>query len=213
MTTYMLFIQDDMGETTIEAETLAQARTYAEEWTREGDWDTEQGTVWVDTYIFIQDAGGDRERVDTITVQIDPEEPECTKTSHDWQAPQEIVGGLEENPGVFGHGGGVKIYECCMHCGCQKVTDTWAQRPDTGEQGLTSVTYNPDFYQDQIQALSDDSTTNGADPNGYNVYQLLDNDDTVFLASFDDETEAHRWASRNGGYQVQYGLDGEVTNV
>ena len=40
-----------------------------------------------------------------------------------------------------GHGGGVIIREVCAHCGAYQVTDTWAERSDTGEQGLRSVKY------------------------------------------------------------------------
>jgi hypothetical protein len=76
------------------------------------------------------------------TVQLDPEEPDCTDADgHDWQSPHEVVGGLKENPGVRGHGGGVIVTEVCAHCGMYRITDTWGQRPDTGEQGLTVLEY------------------------------------------------------------------------
>jgi hypothetical protein len=52
-----------------------------------------------------------------------------------------VVGGHRDNPGVFGHDGGVIIREVCRHCAAYRVTDTWAQNPATGEQGLESVTY------------------------------------------------------------------------
>ena len=35
------------------------------------------------------------------------------------------------------------ITEVCAQCGRYRVTDTWAQCRDTGEQGLRSVTYRP----------------------------------------------------------------------
>jgi hypothetical protein len=41
----------------------------------------------------------------------------------------------------LGHGGGVIIREVCAHCGKYRVTDTWAQRMDTGAQGLEAVEY------------------------------------------------------------------------
>jgi len=76
------------------------------------------------------------------TIEIEPREPDCEDgQTHDWQSPHEVVGGLEENPGVHGHGGGVVITEICAHCGLYRVTDTWAQDRETGEQGLTSVAY------------------------------------------------------------------------
>src|SRR5690606_1602198 len=67
-------------------------------------------------------------------------EPECADDQdHDWQSPHEVLGGLEENPGVQGHGGGVIIREVCAHCGKYKITDTWANHG--GQQGFTSVKY------------------------------------------------------------------------
>ena len=79
-----------------------------------------------------------------VTVAIDPPEPDCLKGGeHRWRSPHDLVGGIESNPGVWGSGGGVLIIECCMRCGCARTTDTWAQDPETGEQGLTSVRYEP----------------------------------------------------------------------
>lgn len=75
------------------------------------------------------------------TIAIDPPEPECCAAEHDWQSPHELLGGAKENPGVWGHGGGVIIRDCCADCGAYRVRDTWAQDPATGEQGLESLRY------------------------------------------------------------------------
>lgn len=84
-------------------------------------------------------------------VEIEPTVPECAEgKEHDWYAPHWLVGGIKENPGVWGHGGGVVMTEACRHCGCAKVTDTWAQNPETGEQGLTSVEYEPGRYSEEL---------------------------------------------------------------
>jgi hypothetical protein len=94
----------------------------------------------------------DDKHIDTITTAIDPDAPDCDDPrGHNWKAPHELVGGIEDNPGVWGSGGGVKIHEVCVRCGCGKLTDTWAQRPDTGEQGLDSVAYTKDEYTEQIE--------------------------------------------------------------
>jgi hypothetical protein len=77
----------------------------------------------------------------THTIAIHPDEPYCTESDHDWHSPHKVVGGIKSNPGVQGHGGGVLITEVCVHCGCYRVMDTWAQNPETGEQGLESVEY------------------------------------------------------------------------
>lgn len=88
---------------------------------------------------------------DSSRIEIEPEQPGCVEgEEHDWQSPYEILGGSKENPGVWGHGAGVFIHEVCMRCGCERVTDTWAQDPDTGEQGLCSVRYEPGKYADEI---------------------------------------------------------------
>jgi hypothetical protein len=40
-----------------------------------------------------------------------------------------------------------------MRCGCERTTDTWAQNPETGEQGLQSVSYEEGKYADEIREL------------------------------------------------------------
>jgi hypothetical protein len=97
------------------------------------------------------DQEGDEVDRDRIAAAIDPgiaNQPACVDgEDHDWQSPIEIVGGIKENPGVWGHGGGVTIQEVCLRCGCGKCTDTWAQDPETGEQGLRSIKYAPGWYK------------------------------------------------------------------
>lgn len=84
------------------------------------------------------DHGEERER---ITVALDPEEPDCSDDEHDWQSPYGLLGGIKENPGVWGNGGGVVIRQVCARCGRYRITDTWAQNPVSGVQGLESVAY------------------------------------------------------------------------
>lgn len=134
---------------TIDADSLEDAIEQTEEWARDGDWDLSGGTIWVHAYLIETEDG--EETRHRVTCQVDPEEPPCTEGKHDWQAPVEIVGGIKENPGIWGHGGGVTIQEVCMHCGCGKFTDTWAQDPETGEQGLTSVEYERGKYRVEVE--------------------------------------------------------------
>lgn len=129
-------------------------RSYAaQEYVDDGDWGELKQTCWINVYtwpryyvgdIYIDDEN-DRE---STMIAIDPEEPDCTSMSgcHNWQSPHYLVGGIKENPGVLGRGGGVIIDEACMACGCQRTTDTWAQCPDTGVQGLRSISYQPEYY-------------------------------------------------------------------
>lgn len=115
-----------------------------------GSYDTSNGTVWVTWHAIDEDGRA----VASRTIRIDPPEPRCLALQdHDWQSPYELLGGLKENPGVWGHGGGVVIHEVCAHCGCLRVTDTWVQDPSTGEQGLRSVKYEPRKYASEVREL------------------------------------------------------------
>jgi hypothetical protein len=65
-------------------------------------------------------------------------EVECGRDGHEWASDHDVVGGLKENPGVWGHGGGVTTRRHCRHCGTYRVTDTWA---DDGRGGHTTRTH------------------------------------------------------------------------
>lgn len=203
MATYYIEIDGGQGGHTYhEADNIEDAVDYARDWTRDGAWDTSQGTVYCDVRVTVERSSIEAAQVaiDTwesadadeiadvyaaiyerqphadddavslihascdmlteeaaarvlallgtpdveerdITVSIEPEAPHCLADEHDWQSPHSVLGGSEENPGVWLHGGGAIIRECCAHCGWYRVTDTWAQRRDTGAQGLTDVRY------------------------------------------------------------------------
>lgn len=101
------------------------------------------GTLWIIVSVRCEETGETESGVATL----DEDEPTCEAGhEHAWCSPHALVGGLEENPGVHGNGGGVIITEVCRHCGCKRTTDTWAQNPETGEQGLRSVEYEEDAY-------------------------------------------------------------------
>lgn len=157
-TTYEVRMDEADGER-IEAGTLEEAMEKAEEWIKNGEWDASEGTVYLTGYlveITLDEDGDEVEEDHEITVTVDPEEPKCTEAEHDWQAPHSLVGGIKENPGVWGHGGGVTMREACMHCGCGKFTDTWAQNPNNGEQGLTSVKYTSRQYVIPAEEVEED---------------------------------------------------------
>lgn len=130
---------DGNADIGIEAENPTAA---AQEYVDGGEWG--DGPTWIDVRVTPLDDDGDpiEDEAEDITITIDAAEPDCKDgEGHDWSSPHCVVGGIEENPGVYGNGGGVIITEVCELCGAYQITDTWAQRPDTGEQGLTSVTY------------------------------------------------------------------------
>lgn len=126
---------DGNCEVLIDAETAEEA---AQEYVDGGDWGYATKTFWVTVHV-VKDGEEDGE---SHKVEVEPSVPKCSaRQGHQWETPHEVVGGLRENPGVFGHGGGVTMTEVCAHCGCRKVTDTWAQDPVDGQQGLRSVSY------------------------------------------------------------------------
>jgi hypothetical protein len=133
---------------TISAETAQDALDVARDNVDSSNYCEITETIWIDVRVCCKETGEDA----SDSVALDPPVPKCARGAreHDWQSPHRIVGGLVENPGVWGHGGGVVIREVCMQCGCGRVTDTWAQKPATGEQGLESVSYEPKKYADEI---------------------------------------------------------------
>jgi hypothetical protein len=140
------------GSYPLKAASLSDAIEEAEDMIKDGDYGKLESTIWVDYGIVEYDDEGELDTVYDGTVALDPTEPTCADGyDHDWVSPLWLFGGVEENPGVFAHGGGVVIYEACRHCGTEKVIDSWAQRPDTGEQGLRSVEYTPGKHTDSFR--------------------------------------------------------------
>jgi len=185
MATYRIELEGGRaGDTEIEADTLAEAIEEAKEFARDGDWDQDEGTIWIDTRVY----DADDDEVWSGSVAVDPPEPaDC---DHEWQSPHAIVGGLEENPGVHGHGGGVIITEVCMRCGTERTTDTWAQNPETGEQGLTSVSYEAGKYTDEIREMRMASAVAALADAGWDVRgESAGTLEGTIAISIDDESE------------------------
>jgi hypothetical protein len=142
---------DGQSQLSFEAKDLEAALEVARpEWT--DCWEDVQETMWIKVHVYEED---DPENEGVLQISVDPPEPKCLEGhEHDWIAPHELVGGLEENPGVFGSGGGVIIKEVCRHCGTLRQIDTWATNPVTGEQGLKSVSFEDRKF---LEEVSDDS--------------------------------------------------------
>lgn len=135
--TYEVHLNDGGGDDSITAASLREAMDQWETWAQGGDYGDPSSTIWV--HGAVEDEAGE---FHPASVEIDPEEPSCEDDlEHDWRAEVGVVGGLAENTGVFGHGGGVVITAHCAHCGLYRETDTWAQDPETGEQGLRAIRY------------------------------------------------------------------------
>jgi hypothetical protein len=134
-----IYANDGNCEVAYEGLTASEA---AQKYVDDGEWGEIKSTVWISVSTYRKDADGDIYDEESHTIAIDPDEPDCVDgEEHDWQSPYELLGGLEENPGAQGHGGGVICKYACAHCGAYKITDSWAQNPETGEQGLDSVEY------------------------------------------------------------------------
>lgn len=138
------------------------AHDAAQKYVDDGSYDTEAETTWINVTVWREgiDSDGDDVLVEqeTVKIALDPDEPACIDgEEHDWQSPHSIVGGIKENPGVWGHGGGITIQAACLRCGCGRLTDTWAQDPEDGRQGLRSVSYEPRKYAAEVEAMTEDN--------------------------------------------------------
>lgn len=140
------------GSVEVYYEWAQSGKEAAQEYVDSGDWGVIEKTIWISVNTWQVNDDGEVVNESEHTIALDPEEPDCCEgEEHDWRSPVEIVGGIKENPGVWGHGGGVIIKEVCMNCGCGKVTDTWAQNPEDGVQGLTSVEYYETEYVEELE--------------------------------------------------------------
>lgn len=93
----------------------------------------------------------DPNAVEIVEVRVDPDPPACVDGGeHEWDSPAEIVGGIPENPGCWGHGGGIVIEEVCMRCACGRTRDTWDQSVRGDGEPAESVQYVPEKYSGKI---------------------------------------------------------------
>lgn len=116
------------------------------------DWFSAWDATDTTTFLEVRVTGAD-ESMRWFQRQIDPIEPSCSEDAHDWAAPLAIVGGLPENPGVYrSTGAGTRSHEVCEHCGCGRITDTWATNPSDGTEGHTTVEYRPEYAASRTAA-------------------------------------------------------------
>ena len=156
---YHVTIDDESGcVSTLEAASWDEAMKSAASYMDEGDWNADEcGTQQIGYTVYRLPAGSDAELGDNNWIDRDvlyeldcpsktavhvqqPTEPDCTETEHDFIATKQDDGGLEANPGVFGHGGSVVIKDHCRHCGLPRTTDHWDDVEDTNDD-RGKVTY------------------------------------------------------------------------
>jgi len=197
---------DGFAYATIEADSVEDALEIARGNVDRDQYDPadEQSTLYIDVCARNIVTG----EMARATVVLEPEAPECLAgQEHDWQSPHELVAGIKENPGVWGHGGGVIIHEACLRCGCRRTTDTWAQRPDTGQQGLTEVRYEADYYdldelgyvveEREIPTVTADQLTICRSDLGDGGWSLHRGDEDDVLASGEAEQTDDGWSRPN----------------
>lgn len=150
-----MYANDGYAEIEYDSDTTAEAA--AEDYVSSGSWGDIEETSWVNVHTYRKGVNDHGEVVqvdrDSHKIELSPPEPDCIDgEEHNWKSPFSILGGLRENPGVWGNGGGVIIKECCMTCGCERTTNTWAQDMSDGQQGLTSVSYEAEKYADEVNS-------------------------------------------------------------
>lgn len=133
-------VQDEACSEEFDAADDDAALAHAEQWLAEGDWGEQDKTIFLTASVFSMP---DDERIGGVQVSLHPDPPKCSGSKHVWCSPYELMGGLRENPGVSGKGGGVTIKSVCSECGAYRFVDTWTTRPTDGSQGHTSVKYSP----------------------------------------------------------------------
>lgn len=142
MRTYIM--RDEGGETRIMAKDDAAATRKAERILRECGATYDRSTA---LHANVGRLGAPSWEQAHVEVVIHPAEPECEDgAEHDWQSPLSLVGGIAENPGVWGSGhGGVSITEACVRCGCKRTKDTGGTDPYDGTQ-METVEYEVGAY-------------------------------------------------------------------
>jgi hypothetical protein len=125
-------------------------REAAEEYVGAGDWGSVESSCGLLVYVWRAGLCADPEtgevaevqvQADELPMEVDPEEPGCSSEEHEWSADHDVVGGCEENPGVFSSGfGSVSATEACRNCGLLRTTDYGATCPETGRQ-ITQISY------------------------------------------------------------------------
>jgi hypothetical protein len=131
-----------------QADTDNDADQFARSLLRGGDYEPGDppATFRVTGHVIRVGPDGGEEDGWSVTVDIDPPEPACPvrkDAGHDWSNDHRMVGGLTENPGVFGSGHGqVRTVEACLACGARKTDDLGGTDSASGDN-MRVITYEP----------------------------------------------------------------------
>lgn len=156
----------------VEKDTIEEAFQYAEKNVRRDYQDFEWANYDVEIAIWPKHLGDDGEDdAESRIIRIYPPEPDCIndEQKHKWGNPYEVVGGIKENPGVWGLGSSVRTLKVCRHCGAYKQTDHWDFVKNC-EDTKGKITYNPpdkkseDWVNKNIRTFFHFYTGNSHDP-------------------------------------------------
>jgi hypothetical protein len=172
------------------------AKETAEEIWQAGSWD---GKCLIDVYIqqldFDDEPIGDMDEIEVECGEETPE-PDCAEgEEHEWEAPHELVGGMDQNPGVWSTGGTTYVTKTvCKNCGIYRTeTDYGSQR---NPQQCDRVEYN-DSDDDSLEWVAKangyigwyDCVNDRYDPNGDVPYKDVDDFLDMLLDSFGHEDD------------------------
>jgi hypothetical protein len=158
----------DDGNCEVEYPDADSAEEAAREYVEDGDWGDwgdgdESFAINVGAgrvALFVDDDGDlDTKRYDWdgFVIVQHPDEPSCDAADdgeHRWANPHEMVGGIEENPGVWGgQGCSISTVEVCLLCGTAKVSRSNSQGSDTAHDH-DSVRYGDDGHDVSIADLA-----------------------------------------------------------
>ena len=146
-----VFYADD-GNCEVEYDEEAWSREEAaEDYVDGGSWGDEGKSFGVSILTYRKDEDGDSIDVERHFIVRHPKEPECegsTNGVHLWIAPQCIVDGLDQNPGVWATGGvGFKFRRVCGFCGLNRYEQT-ASQPDQTEYDHDILWFEPSSDED-----------------------------------------------------------------
>ena len=148
------------------------------------------------TYEILKDTDENIEQYEYHSgmVECHPDAPDCIdcRDEHEFVSTHEVEGGLVENPGVWGNGGGVIIHEHCKYCKVTLHKDTWATNPENGTQGHTSISYGEGEHStegDRLSELRDEINSKI-----YEMYERVADGDTGHIAVETDGEEI--WVSQ-----------------
>jgi hypothetical protein len=143
---------DDGNAEVVEAH--KSGRAAAQAYVDGGEWGDVGSGVTIDVLVWREgiDGEGDIVRVgeQEHSITILPDEPECEGSDdgdHDWQSPQDLVGGCTSNPGVWSTGGtSFAFLSVCARCGMfrQETSTGWQRNPGDAERTVEYLPATPE---------------------------------------------------------------------